>query len=83
MYADGAGYKKIAYTLNAESIPSPSGGDWNANTLHYILFRNQNAYMGIQIYNREDNSRPGVKEKPEEEWTVIPARGNRFLHWRK
>jgi site-specific DNA recombinase len=72
MYADGAGYKKIAYALNSESVPSPSGGDWNANTLHYILFRNQNAYLGIQIYNREDNSHPGVKEKPKEEWTVNP-----------
>lgn len=70
LYAKKIGYKKLAYTLNAEAIPSPSGGLWNANTLYYILWRNQPAYLGTLIYNREDNERRGKKTKPEETWTV-------------
>ena len=37
MYGNGSGYKTIAQALNTESIPSPSGSRWNANTLHYIF----------------------------------------------
>lgn len=66
------GYKSIAQALNAESIPSPSGRLWNANTLHYILHKNQHAYLGCQIYGREKgNGAIGAgKYAPEEEWTI-------------
>lgn len=70
-YASGQGYKKIAYSLNAEGIPAPRGTAWNANTLHYLIHRNQEAYLGNQIYGREDNQTEGVKERPREEWTLV------------
>ena len=72
MYCKGIGYKAIAQTLNAESISAPSGGMWNANTLHYILHKNQQAYLGRQIYGREKNKNDSGLEKyqPEDEWTV-------------
>ena len=50
--AEGMGYKAIAAKLNREGTPSPSGGSWNANTLHYILHKNRDAYLGRQIYGR-------------------------------
>lgn len=50
--AGGQGYKSIAAKLNRESVPSPSGGTWNSNTLHYILHKNQDAYLGRQVYGR-------------------------------
>ena len=50
--AEWIGYKAIAAKLNREGTPSPSGGSWNANTLHYILHKNRDAYLGRQIYGR-------------------------------
>ena len=72
LYVQGQGYKKIAYALNADGVPSPSGGDWAANTMYYILLKNQPAYLGKLIYGREKNSfrRDGVKFNAEGSWTV-------------
>ena len=70
-FAAGKGLKAIAYDLNARGIKAPRGGDWTQNSLHYILFKNQPAYLGRLIFNREDNSRPGHKFKPESEWVVV------------
>lgn len=72
MYGNGSGYKSIAQALNTESIPSPSGSRWNANTLHYILHKNQPAYLGQQIYGREKGKNGSGEGKyvPKDEWTI-------------
>lgn len=72
MYIGGMGYKAIAYALNQESIPAASGGLWSANTLHYILHKNQSAYLGKQIYGREKGrtSTKAGKYQPEDQWVI-------------
>lgn len=72
MYIGGMGYKAIAYALNEESIPAPSGGLWLDNTLYYILHKNQPAYLGKQIYGREKARTSAIAGKfmPEESWIV-------------
>ncbi len=70
-FAGGKGLKSIAYDLNARGLRSPRGGDWTVSSLHYILFKNQPAYLGRLVFNREDNSRPGHKFKPESEWVTV------------
>lgn len=70
-FAGGKGQKAIAYDLNARGIPAPRGQYWTANSLHYLLFKNAPAYLGQLVFNREDNSRPGHKFKPEEEWVIV------------
>lgn len=70
-FASGKGQKAIAYSLNAEGIPAPRGNFWTNNSLHYILFKNYHAYLGNLVFNREDNSRPGHKYKPEDQWVVL------------
>jgi DNA invertase Pin-like site-specific DNA recombinase len=65
------GYRAIAYALNDRGIRSPKGGDWSANTIYYMLTKNQPAYLGHLIFNRADYSTPGQKDKPEDEWVVV------------
>lgn len=65
------GYRAIAYALNDRGIRSPKGGDWSANTIYYILTKNQPAYLGHLVFNRADYKTPGQKEKPEDEWVVV------------
>ncbi|MDO5116569.1 MAG: recombinase family protein [Synergistaceae bacterium] len=72
-YASGMGYNVIADSLNRDGVQSPSGGMWNKNTLHYILHKNQPAYLGCLVYGRENpRDLQPVKGKyaPEEEWVV-------------
>ena len=65
------GYRAIAYALNARGIRSPKGGDWSANTIYYMLTKNQPAYLGHLVFNRADHKTPGQKDKPQDEWVVV------------
>lgn len=71
-YAAGRGYNVISESLNRDAIPSPNGGQWNKNTLHYILHKNQLAYLGCLVYGREkprDRQGTGKYNKPED-WII-------------
>ncbi len=68
----GISHAEVARTLEKRNIPSPSGNkEWKVNSIHYILYHNQPAYLGKLIFNREDNSREGVKYKDASEWIVV------------
>ena len=44
LYAEGASLQKITHTLNAEGLPSRTGGLWNGQTVRNIL--SSEAYLG-------------------------------------
>lgn len=82
LYADGFSARKIAKTLNAESIPSPRGGQWNASTIigsrarrNGILWNE--VYLGCSIYNRQtflkdpDSGRRVPRINASENWTRV------------
>ncbi len=63
-YADGLSPRAIAAALNAEAVPSPSGGKWNDSTIRGNakkrdgMLRNE-AYVGIIVYGRNRFLRDG------------------------
>jgi site-specific DNA recombinase len=86
MYADGMAPRKIAATLNAEGLPSPRGGLWNASTINGSRQRrngilNNELYTGTITYNRQrfvkdpETGKRTSRLNPEHEWvkTDVPA----------
>ncbi len=86
MYADGMAPRKIAATLNAEGLPSPRGGFWNASTINGSRQRrngilNNELYTGTITYNRQrfvkdpETGKRTSRLNPEHEWvkTDVPA----------
>ena len=83
LYADGAGFKQIAHTLNAKQLPSPRPqrgrpAGWDPGTIRAVLKRP--IYRGTIVYNRTkkrdlDGSRfPGRAPKKDESlWQVLDA----------
>lgn len=71
-YAGGNGYNIITDGLNRDQVPSPSGGSWNKNTLHYILHHNTAAYLGTQIYGRQKPRKLHFdgKYNPSDQWEI-------------
>ena len=82
-YVAGRSPRAIAAGLNADSIPSPRGGKWNASTingnrkrLHGILLNP--LYAGLMIYGRltyRKNPETGTRDLfvvPPENWVRIP-----------
>jgi len=49
--------------------PDSHTGPWSETTPHGVL-RNE-AYLGRRTWNREDNSTPGRKYKPREQWAIV------------
>jgi len=89
-YASGMAPRQIATGLNAESIPSPRGGKWNASTINGSRSRrngilNNELYLGRIIYNRQrfikdpDTGKRVSRPNPEHEWvkTDVPHLRNR------
>jgi site-specific DNA recombinase len=85
-YADGLPPRRIAGCLNAEGIPSPRGGQWNASTINGSRQRrngilNNELYLGRITYNRQrfikdpDTGKRRSRLNPEHEWVVtdVPA----------
>ncbi len=85
-YADGMAPRQIAGRLNAEGIPSPRGGQWNASTINGSRQRrngilNNELYLGRITYNRQrfvkdpDTGKRVSRLNPEHEWVVtnVPA----------
>ena len=63
-YANGLSPRRIAAALNAEGVPSPSGGRWNNSTIRGNakkrdgMLRNE-AYVGLIVYGRNRFLRNG------------------------
>ena len=85
MYADGMAPRKIAAILNAEGVPSPRGGLWNASTINGSRQRrngilNNELYIGTITYNRQrfvkdpETGKRVSRLNPEHEWvkTDVP-----------
>ena len=85
-YADGISPRRIAGHLNAEGIPSPRGGQWNASTINGSRQRrngilNNELYLGRITYNRQrfikdpDTGKRVSRPNPEHEWVIteVPA----------
>ncbi len=84
-YADGLPPRSIAKQLNAENIPGPRGGLWNASTINGSRQRrngilNNELYLGRITYNRQrfikdpDTGKRVSRINPESEWvqTDVP-----------
>jgi site-specific DNA recombinase len=78
-YADGRTPRQIASDLNAEGIPSPSGGAWRQNTINgnnqrHTGILNNELYIGIRVWNRlQYRLHPTTQKRvsrlrPAEEW---------------
>ena len=78
-YADGMAPRQIAGRLNAEGIPSPRGGQWNASTINGSRQRrngilNNELYRGRITYNRQrfikdpETGKRIARPNPEHEW---------------
>ena len=78
-YADGMAPRRIAGRLNAEGIPSPRGGQWNASTINGSRQRrngilNNELYRGRITYNRQrfikdpETGKRIARLNPEHEW---------------
>jgi DNA invertase Pin-like site-specific DNA recombinase len=80
-YAAGATPRAIAADLNADGIPGPRGGYWNASTINGSRQRrngilNNELYIGRITYNRQrfvkdpDTGKRISRPNPEAQWTV-------------
>ena len=78
-YAAGMAPRKIAARLNAEGVPSPRGGQWNASTINGSRQRrngilNNELYLGRITYNRQrfvkdpETGKRRSRPNPEHEW---------------
>ncbi len=80
-YAAGKSPKKIAWALNKENAPNPSGKGWSASTINGTRKRgsgiiNNPLYIGQLIWNREsyfknpDTGKRVARLNPKEEWVI-------------
>ena len=78
-YSDGMAPRRIAGRLNAEGVPSPRGGQWNASTINGSRQRrngilNNELYRGRITYNRQrfikdpETGKRIARLNPEHEW---------------
>ncbi len=85
-YAVGMAPRRIAGRLNAESVLSPRGGQWNASTINGSRQRrngilNNELYRGRITYNRQrfvkdpETGKRVPRLNPEHEWVItdVPA----------
>ena len=79
-YAGGMSPRQIVARFNAEGIPSPRGGQWNASTINGNRKRrngilNNELYLGQTTYNRQrfvknpETGKRASRPNPESEWT--------------
>src|SRR5690348_703218 len=71
MTASGMGLLRIARTLAAEGVRSPSGAGWGTTSLAWVL--NRELYRGQVIYGKTEKPQRGAKKKvkrPASEWVV-------------
>nr|WP_081762311.1 MULTISPECIES: recombinase family protein [Paracoccus] len=89
-YAAGKSAKTIAFALNKEGIPAPSGGDWGFSTINGNPKRgngilNNEMYIGKIVWNRQrfvkdpNTGKRQARPNPEEEWVIQVAPELRIL----
>ena len=89
-YAAGKSAKTIAFALNKEGIPAPSGGDWGFSTINGNPKRgngilNNEMYIGKIVWNRQrfvkdpNTGKRQARPNPEEEWVIQEAPELRIL----
>lgn len=89
-YVSGASPRAIAAGLNADNIPAPRGGKWNASTINGNTARGQGLLLNEKFVGRVVwNKRRSVKDpktgrritrtNPESEWVVQHAPELRIL----
>jgi site-specific DNA recombinase len=80
-YARGKSPRRIAFDLNADHVPGPSGKDWSASTINGNRARgtgilNNELYIGRLVWNRlkyVKDPRTGKRisrQNPEEDWII-------------
>jgi site-specific DNA recombinase len=80
-YAAGKSAKTIAFALNKDGIPSPSGGDWGFSTINGNPKRgngilNNEMYVGKIVWNRQrfvkdpNTGKRQARPNPESEWVI-------------
>ncbi len=80
-YAAGKSAKTIAFALNKEGIPAPSGGDWGFSTINGNPKRgngilNNEMYVGKIVWNRQrfvkdpETGKRQARPNPEEDWVI-------------
>ena len=80
-YAAGKSAKTIAFALNKDGIPAPSGGDWGFSTINGNPKRgngilNNEMYVGKIVWNRQrfmkdpDTGKRQARPNPEDEWVI-------------
>ena len=80
-YAAGKSAKTIAFALNKDGIPAPSGGDWGFSTINGNPKRgngilNNEMYVGKIVWNRQrfvkdpETGKRQARPNPEEEWVI-------------
>ncbi len=83
-YVAGASPRRIAARLNAERVPAPRGGEWNASTINGNAARgngilHNRLYVGEVSWNRQtfakdpDSGKRRSRLNPESEWIVKAA----------
>lgn len=85
-YAQGFSPRAIAKQLNAEDIPSPRGGQWQASTINGNVKRGNGIlpnqlYIGNIVYNRQSfikdpsTGKRIARANPQNEWVIqhVPA----------
>ncbi|WP_323010582.1 recombinase family protein [Paracoccus sp. (in: a-proteobacteria)] len=83
-YAAGKSAKTIAFALNKDGIPAPSGGHWGFSTINGNPKRgngilNNEMYVGKIVWNRQrfvkdpDTGRRQARPNPESEWVIQEA----------
>ena len=81
-YVGGKSPRAIATALNAEGIPSPRGGQWNASTINGNKARkngilHNELYIGYLTYNRQsfrkdpETGKRQARPNPPSEWEVV------------
>ncbi|MXO02507.1 recombinase family protein, partial [Shinella zoogloeoides] len=89
-YAAGKSAKTIAFALNKDGIPAPSGGHWGFSTINGNPKRgngilNNEMYVGKIVWNRQrfvkdpDTGKRQARPNPEEEWVIQEAPELRIL----
>ena len=89
-YASGLTPRRIVAALNAEGIPGPRGGQWNASTINGSRQRrngilNNEMYLGRVVWNRQrfvkdpETGRRVSRPNPESEWITAEVPDLRII----